>query len=141
MSIFVKIDEFRDLPLAEIAKAKLESDGIYCHLTGKHHIGLNWLYSQAIGGVKLYVRKQDENIAKTILNTDESQYISEIEDQFPELEEDDFCQNCGSQNIVFINRSRFFGALSLLTGLLLYIFGVRYMCKDCGHKMKPLKKT
>jgi predicted RNA-binding Zn-ribbon protein involved in translation (DUF1610 family) len=138
MSVFVKIDEFRDLPLAEIAKAKLESEGIYCHLADKHHIGLNWLYSQALGGVKLYVRKQDEDIARTILATDESHYLSKIEDQFSEPEEDDVCQKCGSQNIVYINRSRFFGILSLLTGLPLSIFGVRYKCKDCGHKMKPL---
>jgi rubredoxin len=138
MSVFVKIDEFLDLPLAELAKAKLESEGIDCHLANKHHVGINWLYSQALGGVKLYVRKQDENIARTILDTDESQYISKMEDHFPELEEDDLCRKCGSQNIVYINRLRFFGLISLLTGLPLYIFGVRYKCKDCGHKMKPL---
>ena len=140
MSVFVKIGKFRDLPLAELAKAKLESEKIYCHLAWKHHIGINWMYSQALGGVGLYVRKQDENIARTILDTDESQYLSKIADQFPSPEKDDLCQKCGSQNIVYIKRSRFFGAISLLTGLPLYIFGVRYKCKDCGHKMPPLQK-
>ncbi|WPD22546.1 MAG: hypothetical protein SD837_20460 [Candidatus Electrothrix scaldis] len=137
MSVFVKIGEFRDLPLAELAKAKLESEKIYCHLACKHHIGLNWLHSQALGGVRLYVRKQDEDIAEKVLNTDESQYLSKLGDHFPQPDEDDLCRKCGSQNIAYIKRSRFFGVVSLLTGLPLYIFGVRYKCKDCGHKMKP----
>lgn len=139
MSDFVEIAEYRDLPIAELAKAKLDSEGVACYLTNKQYVGMNWLYSQAIGGVKLFVKKRDENMAKSILETDESEYIAAMEDQFPEAEADDFCQKCGSSNLSYINRARFFGAISILFGMPLILFGIRYKCQDCGHTMKPVE--
>ena len=141
MSKLVTVEKYQDLPLAELARAKLESEGIYCHLSSKHHIGLNWQYSLALGGVRLLVLEQDLKKAQEILNTDESNLLTEIEDTFPSPTTDDYCQKCGSLNLSYINRARFFGALSMLSGLPLYIFGIRYKCKDCGHKMNPSKKT
>lgn len=140
MSELVKIEEFQDLPLAELAKAKLQAEGIYCQLQNKHHVAMNWSFSLALGGVRLFVRKQDEQKAKEILDTDESELISDVENQFPAAEEDDLCQRCGSQDLEYINRARFFGALSMLIGLPLSVFGIRYKCRKCGHLMKPLNK-
>lgn len=139
MSRFVIIERHRDLLLAELAKIKLESEGIYCYLGSKYHIATDWRYSQALGGVKLYVRTGDEERAKKILTTDESRYLDDIDDYFPMPEMDDICQRCGSLNISYINRARFFGMLSMLLNLPLYIFGIRYKCRDCGYKMKPIK--
>lgn len=139
MSDFVKIAEYRDLPIAELAKSKLDSENVPCYLTNKHHVGMNWLYSQALGGVALYVRHQDEKRANLILNTDESDLITGLEDHFPEPDKADICEKCGSTNLSYINRSRFFGAISLLFGMPFILFGVRYKCRECGHTMKPPK--
>lgn len=125
--------------MAELAKSKLEAEGIFCHLANKHHIGINWLYSQALGGVKVQVHRNDEERAKKILNLDESSFVEELEPKFPELEEDDICNNCGSSNLSYINNARKASALTLLLSLPLIFFGVRYKCNDCGHKMKPNK--
>ena len=54
------VASYRDLPLAELAKAKLESEGIYCFLANKNHIAMNWLYSFALGGVKVQVKKKEK---------------------------------------------------------------------------------
>ncbi len=139
MPRFVTIYSHLDLPMAELAKSKLESEGIFCHLANKYHIGVNWLYSQALGGVKVQVHEKDEAKAKEILNLDESSLVEESEIEFPKLEKDDFCSKCGSTNLSYINNARKAGALALLLNLPLIFFGVQYKCKDCGHKMKKTK--
>ena len=63
---------YRDLPFAELAKSNLESEEIYCFLANKNHIDMNWLYSFALGGVKVQVRKEDFKLAQRILDEDHS---------------------------------------------------------------------
>ena len=130
------IASYRDIPLAELAKAKLESENIYCFLANKNHIGRNWLYSFALGGVKVQVRAEDAEGAIQILNEDNSDDLKDIESSLPSVEKQDMCENCGSTNISLINFSRKASAWSLLLGLPLLLFGKRYKCKDCGHRMK-----
>ncbi len=140
MDQFTTIASYRDLPLAELAKSKLESEGIYCFLADKNHVGINWLYSFALGGVKVQVRTEDAEAALRHLNEDQSSALSEIEENFSPLTQDDLCIKCGSSNIILHNSSRKAGALSLLIGFPLIFFRKRYKCKDCGHVMK-LKST
>ncbi|MBU1138189.1 MAG: DUF2007 domain-containing protein [Proteobacteria bacterium] len=129
------IASYRDLPLAELAKSKLESEGIPCFLLNKNIIALNWLYSNALGGVELQVRTEDVENALKILKDDHSSDLLDIENEFPEPEQGDLCTNCGSSNIRLIKVSRKYGALSLLLSFPLILFGKKYQCKDCGHKM------
>ncbi len=63
----VTVDNFRDVENAHIAKAKLESEGIFCVLHDEKNIGYTE-YSVAYGGVKLKVREEDKEKAKLILN-------------------------------------------------------------------------
>lgn len=138
MPTFTTIASYRDLPLAELAKAKLESEGIYCHLLDQYHIGINWLYSNALGGIKVQVRTEDVAIANQILNEDLSSYVENHNDEFEPLDQDDLCDHCGSPNLELVKYSRLSAALMLLTGLFLFFWGTRYTCKDCGHKMKKV---
>ena len=46
------IARFRDVPAAQLAQSRLEADGIQVSLLGVHHVGVNWLISQAIGGIR-----------------------------------------------------------------------------------------
>jgi len=130
------VASFRDLPLAELAKSKLESEGIPCFLADKNLIGINWLYSFALGGVRLQVRKDDAEIAEKILNEDFSSELDSLDDQFPKLQSDELCSKCGSSNISVVNTTRKAGALSLLLNLPLNLFRKRYKCTECGHIMK-----
>ena len=134
--ILKTVASFRDLPLAGLAKSKLDSEGIPCFLANKNLIGINWLYSFALGGIKLQVRESDVENAKKILNHDHSSELEELEDQFPELGKDDLCTKCGSSNLSVVNTTRKAGALSLLLHLPLIIFRKRYRCLDCGNIMK-----
>ena len=44
------IARFRDVPASQLARCRLEADGIQVSLLGVNHVSINWLASQAIGG-------------------------------------------------------------------------------------------
>ena len=56
---FVFARRFRDLPDALLAKTVLDSASIECILSDEHTIRMNWLWSNLLGGVKLWVREED----------------------------------------------------------------------------------
>ncbi len=134
MPVFAEVHRYIELPLAEIARAKLESEDIYCYLQNKYHIGLKWQLANALGGVRLLVRFEDRDRAKEILEKDESHLLNEI--SFPDPEISDLCRICSSENIEVIFLRRYSGALMMLTGLPLIFWGTYYKCKDCGYKNK-----
>lgn len=139
MEQFKTIASYRDLLLAELAKSKLESEGIYCFLENENLVGVNWLYSFAVGGVKVRVKAEDVEAALEILNKDQSSVLDEMEEDFPPPTQDEVCSKCGSSNLELLDASRKAGALSLLLAFPFIFFRKRYRCKDCGHIMK-LKK-
>ena len=56
------------LPIeAHILKTKLESEEIVCFIADENTVTMNWLYSNAIGGVKLQVKKSDFKKAMAII--------------------------------------------------------------------------
>ena len=140
MTQLITVASFRDLPLAELAKSKLESEGISCFLVNKYHIGMNWSLSFALGGVKVQVRAEDSGTALKLLNEDQSDLISEIENDFSPLSHDELCSNCGSSKLELRKAQRNAGAFSLLLGFPFIIFLKRYKCRDCGHIQKVKSK-
>lgn len=132
----ITIANFRDLPLAELAKLKLDSEDIPCFLQDKNLVGVNWMYSNAIGGVKLQVPKEYIDSAKQILNEDCSADLATVEDEFPPRDINDLCEKCKSPNLIILDARRKAGAWSLLLGIPLIFFRKRYQCTDCDHIMK-----
>ena len=55
---------------AQIARASLEAAGIPAHLADEHTINMQWLYSNALGGVKVLVAPEHAQDAKNILAAD-----------------------------------------------------------------------
>ncbi|MCP5419426.1 MAG: DUF2007 domain-containing protein [Gammaproteobacteria bacterium] len=66
----VTIASFDFLPLAEIARGRLRAEGIDCRLADQHLVQTDWLYSLAVGGIKLQVAAEDAERAHAILNSD-----------------------------------------------------------------------
>lgn len=64
---------------AEIAKAHLEAEGIPAFLSDEYLVSINWLYSNAVGGVRLQVAETDVETARVILSTDLSENAEEAE--------------------------------------------------------------
>lgn len=132
MSVFTEVQRFIELPLAELARSKLESEGVYCYLQNKYHIGVKWQLSNALGGVRLLVRSEDLARAKEILDKDENYLLNDI--PFPEPEVSDLCVKCGDENVEIVRLRRYSGALMMLTGLPLLFWGTYCKCKSCGKK-------
>jgi len=135
LSELVTVAEFRDLPAAGLAQSILESADIPCFLDNQYTVGVNWLYSNAVGGVKLKVNKSNIERASKLLEVQNKpiEFSGETEDG---LLSDSACPNCGDTDLAPINHKRRFAAFSLLLMFPLIFFGKRYRCNKCGHKFK-----
>lgn len=68
----VTIASFDFLPQAEIVRGRLLAEGIACELVDQHLVQTDWLYSIAVGGIKLQVEARDVEQALAILSNDYS---------------------------------------------------------------------
>jgi hypothetical protein len=63
----VTIRTFRDLPEALLAKGSLDSAGMKCALVDDNIVRMDWFWSNAMGGVKVLVNREDVTVAEEIL--------------------------------------------------------------------------
>jgi hypothetical protein len=75
----VTVRRFRDLPEALVAKGLLDSANIECFLSDENTVRMDWLWSNALGGVRLWVREDDLSESAALLDYDFSDE-SEITD-------------------------------------------------------------
>lgn len=130
---------------ADPVVAWLESEGIECFLTNEHTVTMNWLYSNAIGGVGVQVKAADVEQANEILqvisNPDaigkESAPTDFEADQGNEDATDIRCPQCGSENVYYEKFSRrlVFASWVLLT-VPLPFFKKKWKCQECEHLFK-----
>lgn len=94
----VTIRTFRDLPEALLAKGSLDSAGMKCALVDDNIVRMDWFWSNAMGGVKVLVNREDVAAAEEIL----AQPIPEHFDVSGVGEyEQPRCPKCGSLDINF----------------------------------------
>ena len=89
---FKKIGQFQYSSEAYIYKGKLESEGIEVFIRDNHTVDSDPLVSNAIGGVKLFVRQNDYEKAEIILS--EISKFS-VDDKGTLIK----CPNCGASKI------------------------------------------
>jgi len=94
----VTIREFRDLPAALLAKGGLDSAGIDCALVDDNVVRLDWLWSNAMRGVKLQVDGEDAPEAEEILGQPIPEHL-----EVPGVGEyqQPHCPSCGSLDVNF----------------------------------------
>ncbi|MCW8884986.1 MAG: DUF2007 domain-containing protein [Motiliproteus sp.] len=121
------------LPIdAQIARAKLESEGIPAYVADEHTINMQWLYSDAMGGVRLQVPTSCVERARSLLQeTNADELVSDIDNSTP------CCPFCGSQNLQAITEGKrmAFGAF-LLIGFPLWPFRHKQQCSNCGKTFR-----
>jgi Putative prokaryotic signal transducing protein len=66
----VAVRRFRDLPEALVAKGLLDSANIGCFLSDENTVRMDWLWSNALGGVRLWVREDDLAESTALLGYD-----------------------------------------------------------------------
>ncbi|MDX1604630.1 MAG: hypothetical protein R3202_00485 [Candidatus Competibacterales bacterium] len=74
---WVTVATYDFLPDAEIARGRLRAEGVAAHLADQHLVQTDWLYSIAVGGIKLQVAPADAERAREILDSDYSAELDE----------------------------------------------------------------
>ena len=127
---------FSYLHEAEFARTSLESEGIVTVIENENLIRLDWLYMNALGGLRLLVREEDAARAREILAPPETE--SHRPTPPPPTADDpapptDNCPRCGSPETEAIETRRKLGhVLWLLTGFPFVRPGRSRRCAACG---------
>jgi len=127
----VTLQHFRDIPEALLAKGKLESAGIDCILADGNLVRMDWLLSNAIGGIRLQVRQKDMEFARALLD---EPIPPEFQDEYlGETFLQPRCPRCYSLDIGFEKLNRFWTyGLWLLLSVPIPIRKANWKCYTCG---------
>jgi DNA-directed RNA polymerase subunit RPC12/RpoP len=118
---------------AEAALSALDAAGIEAFVADENMVAVDWMYSQAIGGVKVLVREEDLEEAQALLaataEPDEANAVTA-----PEVR----CPRCGSEEFYGVEWRRL-RAITLL-GCFVALFVVplwlvlpKWKCERCGR--------
>jgi len=127
---FTSVQTYSNYVDAHIVMGRLESENIRCWLKDENTVTIDPILTNAVGGIKLMVAKDQVGRAREILAQLETDRKGKIS-----------CPNCGSNNIEFVTTPRKPGNwFSVLIGLFLTWFAMPvekvYHCFACGHEFK-----
>jgi predicted RNA-binding Zn-ribbon protein involved in translation (DUF1610 family) len=133
-STFQKIATFQYSSEAIIFKGKLESEGIEVFMRDNNTVDSNPLYSNAVGGVKLFVKNDDFDKATDIFSNI-SQYSLDDNEKLIK------CPKCGAEQIDMVT------SIKDLKSFLVFLFSVfliaipfyskhKYKCDNCKFEFK-----
>jgi len=74
----ITIATYDSMPLAHIAMGRLHAEGIDAWLADENLVQTDWLYSIAVGGIKLQVSAEDTERAMKILAEDFSETLNQV---------------------------------------------------------------
>jgi hypothetical protein len=147
----IVINRYYSVPDAELARGRLESEGIPAFVFDENMVSAQWLYSQAIGGMRLMVRAQDAAKAAEILSLEpikEEELAKEAG-----ATEDVTCPKCGSGNVkrgfFTVYGTSCLGIIGIVLCYILPVFLISnvilvavpwgYRCRACGYKWRKQK--
>lgn len=137
---------------AEAALTALDAADIVAWLDDEHIVGISWLNSNAVGGVKVAVRPEDEDEAREVLTTPAVEIVG------PDAPEEHFievliCPQCESEEVVRIRKGPAFAVIAVVVfaasialrqptgGLfavfvlaLVFLFTPTHRCGACGAR-------
>lgn len=115
---------------AHIAKSKLASEGIPAFLADENTINMQWLYSDAIGGVKLQVPEVYLEQAFEALCINHSEDLLKEQGQSAYV-----CSKCGHHDVSPITRGK---RMAFIVFLFFHFpfwpFKRQILCNNCGAK-------
>lgn len=75
---WVTIATYDTLPDAYIALGRLQNEAIEAQLADQNLVQMDWLYSIAVGGIKLQVKGRDAPKAMELLARDDSDFLENL---------------------------------------------------------------
>ncbi len=131
---FVTIRSFQNYFTAHILLGRFRDSGIECFLKDEFTVTVDPILSNAIGGIKLIVKKEDAEEANLLLQ------------QFDEaFRQNAVCPKCGSKTIELVPKQT---TANIATAILTWLFGSYaisaknvYKCGSCGYESENLTEN
>ncbi len=116
---------------AQIARMNLEAAGITAFIADENTINMQWLYSNAMGGVRLFVHHDDRIEAQAILKSDFSEAVLT---QLPISQTVYQCEQCGGSALMPYTKGKKPAFLVfILLGFPLFFYQHGFLCQNCHH--------
>jgi predicted RNA-binding Zn-ribbon protein involved in translation (DUF1610 family) len=130
----VTIQSFDNFFSANIQLTRLRAVGIECYLKDEYTVTIDPLLSNAIGGIKLVVRKTDEHKVRKLLREMNAEADSKL-----------LCPQCGSHKFILVPKRTTENLLAAITTWLFSAYAVSaenvYQCSDCGFESEKLPEA
>ena len=127
----VTLQAFDNFFSANIQLTRLRASGIECYLKDEYTVTIDPLLSNAIGGIKLLVRKSEEHSIRKLLREMNAEADSKL-----------LCPQCGSHKFILVPKR---SAENLLTAITTWLFSAYavsaenvYQCTNCGYESEAL---
>lgn len=133
------------VPDAELARGRLESEGIPAFVFDDNTVAAQWLYSLAMGGLRLLVRAKDAAKAVEILGLAPIEQAELVKEAGETVEI--YCPKCGSKHVWRGSASGLARPWAIVAAFFMIMVSLappppsltRYRCKSCGHVWRVLK--
>ena len=130
----ITIKTFDNYFSASIILTRLQHDGVECYLKDEHTVTIDPILTNAIGGIKLVVKKEDEQKALELLSVYQTEYMQNA-----------ICPKCGGKSFSYVTKKE---PGNYLTALVTWIFSSYalalhyvYQCNNCGYECETLPDT
>jgi predicted RNA-binding Zn-ribbon protein involved in translation (DUF1610 family) len=119
---------------ANIQLTRLRAAGIECYLKDEYVVTIDPFLSNAIGGIKLMVRKDEEHKVRKLLREMNASSESQL-----------LCPLCGSHKFILVPKQSPENLLTAITTWLFSAYAVSaenvYQCTDCGYESETLPEA
>lgn len=119
---------------ANITLTKLHAEGIECYLKDEYTVTIDPILSNAIGGIKLIVKKEHAAEVKEKLAQYDAAYLKSAT-----------CPRCGNNSFSYISKP---GVANYVTAIFTWLFSSYavapdyvYQCGNCGFESERLPET
>ena len=134
-SEWIAVASFSQPVEAHLARTKLESEGIPCVVGDEHLVRVDWLLSNAVGGVKVLVPRSEEQRARDALRP--RPRLVAVAGQRTIVDGEMVCPRCHTDNVYYSHYNRrVAGFFILLLGFLVPWRDRRWTCTECGYQWK-----
>ena len=127
----VTIQSFDNFFSANIQLTRLRAAGVECYLKDEYTVTIDPLLSNAIGGIKLLVRKSEERDVRKLLREMNEEADSKL-----------LCPQCGSHKFILVPKRSAENLLAAISTWLFSAYAVSaenvYQCTDCGYESETL---